>query len=77
MGIPVADDDAICQLCKEASTTIIVTKNANEYGIHNTAAGDNHICIPAFAFLYLLGHAERMDTKVLNECSQYVDLNMM
>lgn len=58
-GARVADDDAICQLCKKASAAIIVTKNANDYGVHSTAAGDELIRIPAFAFLYLLGHAEK------------------
>ena len=58
-GAPVADDDAICQLCREAAAAIIVTKNASDYGIHHTAAGDELIRIPAFAFLYLLGHAEK------------------
>lgn len=58
-GAPVADDDAICQLCNEASAAIIVTKNANDYDIHNTAAGNELIRIPAFAFLYQLSHAEK------------------
>ena len=56
---PVSDNDAICQLRKEASAAIIVTKNASDYGIHNTASGDGLIRIPAFAFLHLLGHAEK------------------
>ncbi len=58
-GAPVADNDVICQLCKEASAAIIITKNANDYGVHNTTDGDELIRIPAFAFLYLLGHAEK------------------
>jgi predicted AAA+ superfamily ATPase len=58
-GAPVPDDDAICQLCREASAAIIVTKNPVDYGVHNTASGDELIRIPAFAFLYLLGHAEK------------------
>ena len=28
-------------------------------GIHNTKSGRDMIRIPAFAFLYLLGHAEK------------------
>jgi predicted AAA+ superfamily ATPase len=56
---PVSDDDAICRLCKEASAAIIVTKRAGDCGVHNTASGDRLIRIPAFAFLYLLGHAEK------------------
>ena len=58
-GAPISDNDAICQLCKEASAAIVVTKNENDYGVHNTASGDELIRIPAFAFLYLLGHAEK------------------
>lgn len=58
-GAPVADDDAICQLCNEASAAIIVTKNANDYGTHSTADGNELLRIPAYAFLYLLGHAEK------------------
>ena len=58
-GAPIADDDAICELCDEAADAIIVTKNANDFGIHNTKSGKDMIRIPAFAFLYLLGHAEK------------------
>ena len=58
-GAPIADDDAICELCDEAAAAIIVTKNANDFGIHNTKSGKDMIRIPAFAFLYLLGHAEK------------------
>ena len=58
-GAPVADDDAICRLCREAAAAIIVTKNAGDYGVHHTTVGDELIRIPAFAFLYLLGHAEK------------------
>ena len=58
-GAPIADDDAICELCDEAAAAIIVTKNANDFGIHNTKSGKDMIRIQAFAFLYLLGHAEK------------------
>lgn len=58
-GAPIADDDAISELCEEASAAIVVTKNANDYGVHNTKCGKDMIRIPAFAFLYLLGHAEK------------------
>ncbi len=56
---PVSDDDAIAELCAQSSASIIVTKNANDFGLHNTKSGSNMIRIPAFAFLYLLGHAEK------------------
>ena len=58
-GAPVPEDDAICQLCGEAAAAIIVTKTQNDFGIHHTASGKELIRIPAFAFLYLLGHAEK------------------
>ncbi len=56
---PIADDDAIIELCEEASAAIIVTKSADDYGIHNIKNGKNLLRIPAYAFLYLLGNAEK------------------
>lgn len=56
---PIADDDAICELADEASAAIVITKRADDYGVHNAPNGKKLIRIPAFAFLYLLGHAER------------------
>jgi len=58
-GAPISDDDAISELCGEASAAIIVTKNAGDYGVHNTKIGKEMLRLPAFAFLYLLGHAEK------------------
>lgn len=58
-GAPIPDDDAISELCGEASAAIVVTKNASDFGIHNTKCGKDMLRIPAFAFLYLLGHAEK------------------
>ena len=58
-GAPIPDDDAISELCNEASAAIVVTKGANDFGIHNTKSGKDMLRIPAFAFLYLLGHAEK------------------
>jgi predicted AAA+ superfamily ATPase len=55
---PIPDDDAIAELCGEASAAIIVTKSAHDFGVHNTKSGTDMLRIPAFAFLYLLGHAE-------------------
>lgn len=65
-GAPIADDDAISQLCDTASAAIIVTKNAKDFGIHTTKGSKNMIRIPAFAFLYLLGHAEKHDIRELS-----------
>ena len=58
-GAPIKDDDAIAELCAEASAAIVVTKNATDFGVHNTKSGTDMLRIPAFAFLYLLGHAEK------------------
>lgn len=58
-GAPLPDDDAIAELCTEASAAIVVTKSASDFGVHNTKAGKDMLRIPAFAFLYLLGHAEK------------------
>ena len=58
-GAPIPDDDAIAELFGEASAAIIVTKNASDFGVHNTKCGKDMLRIPAFAFLYLLGHAEK------------------
>ncbi|MBR2634515.1 MAG: ATP-binding protein [Clostridia bacterium] len=56
---PVPNDSAICQLAGGASAAIIVTKTPDDYGIHNALDGTKLIRIPAYAFLYLLGHAEK------------------
>jgi len=62
---PISDDDAITEMSKNASAAIIVTKRADDYGVHHTIHGKNMIRIPAFAFLYLLGHAEKNGYKGL------------
>lgn len=56
---PIPDDSDICELCEEASASIIVTKQADDYGTHHAPNGKELIRIPAFAFLYLLGNAEQ------------------
>ena len=56
---PIPNDSAIVELCDEASAAIVVTKNADDFGVHNTNKSQDLIRIPAFAFLYLLGNAEK------------------
>ncbi|HIQ82987.1 MAG TPA: ATP-binding protein [Candidatus Pullichristensenella stercorigallinarum] len=56
---PIADDDSIVEMSDRAVASIVVTKNADDFGVHNTKTGKDLIRIPAFAFLYLLGHAEK------------------
>ena len=58
-GAPIADDDAIVEFCEEASVAIVITKTANDFGVHTTPNGRELLRIPAFAFLYLLGNAEK------------------
>ncbi len=58
-GAPIADDDAISELCSQSSAAIVITKSANDFGLHNMKSGKNMLRIPAFAFMYLLGHAEK------------------
>ena len=58
-GDPIPDDSAIVELSGEAAASIVVTKTADDFGVHNTKSGKDLIRIPAFAFLYLLGHAEK------------------
>lgn len=58
-GAPISDSDAISELSNESSASIIVTKSPTDYGVHHTKTGFNMLRIPAYAFLYLLGHAEK------------------
>ena len=58
-GAPIPNDSAICQLAGGASVSFIVTKSPDDYGVHHTPDGVKLIRIPAYAFLYLLGHAEK------------------
>lgn len=63
---PIPNDDAIIQFCNTASSAIIVTKRADDFGEHVTDNGEKLLRIPAFAFLYLLGHAEKHGYKGVN-----------
>lgn len=56
---PISDDDAIIQHCEESSAAVVVTKSAGDFGVHNTKSGKELLRIPAYAFLYLLGNAEK------------------
>ena len=55
----IADNDAVSELSTEASAAMVITKNATDFGVQNTKTGRKLMRIPAFAFLYLLGHAEK------------------
>ena len=58
-GAPIPNDDAIVELCDQAAAAIIVTKTPEDFGVHDTPQGTQMLRIPAFAFLYLLCHAEK------------------
>lgn len=55
----IPDDDAIIEHCENAASAIIITKKADDFGEHTSGDGKKLLRIPAFAFLYLLGHAEK------------------
>ena len=55
----IPQNDAICELSQEGQAAIVVTKKADDYGAHDLPDGRKLIRIPAFAFLYMLGHAEK------------------
>ncbi len=55
----VSDDDAIVKYSEKAGSAIIITKRSNDFSEHLSHKGKNLLRIPAFAFLYLLGHAEK------------------
>ena len=56
---PITDNDAIVEHCDKAVAAIIITKRADDFGEHTSGNGKKLLRIPAFAFLYLLGHAEK------------------
>lgn len=64
-GAPVPNDSAIVELCSEAQFGIIITKNIDDFGVYDTPSGKQLLRIPAFAFLYLLGHLQKNGTDKL------------
>lgn len=56
---PIYDDSAIVEKSDKAVSSIIITKRADDFGEHVSSDGKKLLRIPAFAFLYLLGHAEK------------------
>ena len=55
----IAGNDAIKVMADRAVASIVVTKNENDYGIQPLPGGKSLVKIPAYAFLYLLGNAEK------------------
>lgn len=64
-GAPIKEDDAIAELCQEASAAIVVSKSVEDFGVRTAANGGQLLFIPAFAFLYLLGYAEKNGYRVI------------
>lgn len=56
-------DDAIYKLCNDSAASFVITKRMNDYGVKEGKDGGKLIYLPAYAFLYLLGHAERSGYK--------------
>ena len=56
----VSERDAISSLAGTASASFIITKRAEDHGIQKAPSGAPMLRIPAFAFLYLLGHADQI-----------------
>ncbi len=59
----ISNSDAICELINNEYIGIVVTKRSDDYGIHTIPNGEKLIRMPAYAFLYLLGHAEKNGKK--------------
>ena len=53
-------DDAIITMPTKKDKAFIITKNPTDFGIVENIKGQQIVKIPAFAFLYLLGHAEKI-----------------
>lgn len=66
----IAENDAIRVMADKALFVIVVTKNEGDYGVQDLKEGNNLIRIPAYAFLYLLGNAEKHGYKGFNERPQ-------
>ena len=58
-SVHIGEKDAIYELADEATFSIVVTKRDDDYGIQSSAGKKKILHLPAFAFLYLLGNAEK------------------
>ena len=55
----IGEKDAIYELADEATSAIVITKKADDFGVQQSKGEKQILRIPAFAFLYLLGNAEK------------------
>lgn len=58
-SVQINEKDAIFELADEASCSIVITKRDSDFGIQSSKGQKNILKIPAPAFLYLLGNAEK------------------
>lgn len=55
----IAEDDAIYEWADSASSAMVITKREDDFGIQPSKGTKKILRLPAFAFLYLLGNAEK------------------
>jgi predicted AAA+ superfamily ATPase len=55
----IGEKDAIYKLADSAAHSIVVTKREDDYGLQLSKGKKKILRLPAFAFLYLLGNAEK------------------
>lgn len=65
----ISENEAIVEWANDSQTkgAIVVTRNYDDYGIIKHKTNTKIIRIPAFAFLYLLGHAEKEGYELTQE----------
>lgn len=55
----IGEKDAIFEWTDTASSSMVVTKRDDDFGIQPSRGEKKILRLPAFAFLYLLGNAEK------------------
>ena len=55
----VGEKDAIYEWADRASSAMVITKREDDYGMQSSKGSKKILRLPAFAFLYLLGNAEK------------------
>ncbi|MDR2734498.1 MAG: ATP-binding protein [Spirochaetota bacterium] len=58
-NVSIGEKDAIYEWADSASSALVITKRENDYGIQPSKGSKSILRLPAFAFLYLLGNAEK------------------
>ncbi len=55
----IGEKDAIYEFAEQSTCAIVVTKREDDYGVQPSAGEKKLLRLPAFAFLYMLGNAEK------------------